>query len=333
MTPSQHPHRTARISARRRNFVAVLISLAALCLLSVNFEPTPVGADPSAIRVDVAKLSRTALIPPEPTPQNSGQASYADQTANPQTNPQSSASPSESRVALLLNLLLLENGCSRLEKRSEYTATFFKQECVDGTTETQVIDMKLRHQPFSVYMKWLVGDKGRELLYVDGQNNGKLLVKLGGLKGRFLPCLKLDPNGSVAMQESRHPITKAGLLNMARESISYRQREIVKPKLEVRCRMIDNQTFHERPCYCFILNFNTPEVAEPYRKTIQYIDKELSLPVCVKNYGWPSDDAADSPNLDEETLIEHFSYTNIHFNQQPADLDFDRRNKNYSLRR
>ena len=236
-------------------------------------------------------------------------------------------------MALLLNLLLLENGCNRLEKKSDYTADFFKQECVDGTTETQVIDLKLRHQPFSVYMKWLVGDKGRELLYVDGQNNGKLLVKLGGLKGRFLPCLKLDPNGSVAMQESRHPITKAGLLNLARESIFYRQREIVKPKLEVRCRMLDNQTFHERPCYCFILNFNTPEVAEPYRKTIQYIDKELSLPVCVKTYGWPSDDAADSPNLDEETLIEHFSYTNIHFNQQLADLDFDRRNKNYSLRR
>ena len=53
----------------------------------------------------------------------------------------------------------------------DYSCTFFKQERIDGELgEQQQILMKVRHEPFSVYMSFLKPYAGREVLYVDGQN-------------------------------------------------------------------------------------------------------------------------------------------------------------------
>ena len=50
-----------------------------------------------------------------------------------------------------------------------------------------------------------------------------MLVKLGGVKGRMVPALKLDPNGAMAMKESRYPITTIGVKQMTEEIIQYRK--------------------------------------------------------------------------------------------------------------
>ena len=44
--------------------------------------------------------------------------------------------------------------------------------------------MKVRHEPFSVYMWFLKPFQGREVLYVDGQNNNEMVVLEAGLKRR-----------------------------------------------------------------------------------------------------------------------------------------------------
>ncbi len=45
-----------------------------------------------------------------------------------------------------------------LQQTPDYTAQFTKQELVAGElTEEQSIYVKIRHQPFSIYLKWLTG--------------------------------------------------------------------------------------------------------------------------------------------------------------------------------
>jgi hypothetical protein len=67
-----------------------------------------------------------------------------------------------------------------------------------------------------------------------------------------------------------------------------------------------------------------------YRKSIVFIDKELSMPVCVKNYTWAKD--ADPESIDEETLVEFYAYTDMRMEQQLGAADFDQHNKDYKLR-
>ncbi len=239
------------------------------------------------------------------------------------------------RMALLMHLLMLERAANRLEKIANYTATFFKQERVGGElSELQVMEMKVRHSPFSVYMKWVDGgDVGREILYVNGRYDGKMIVHVGGFKGRFLPSLSLNPNGSLAMEESRYPITRAGLLELVRMAIGYRHRDLQLGS-GVNCCMLSDHKFDDRDCYCFTIEYENPTISETYRKSITYFDKALSIPIFMKNFTWPHMiDNCDESNLDESTIIEHYAFLNIDLERRLADTDFDRTNDSYGLRR
>lgn len=332
-----------------RKLPAIVTSLASVTLLYVYFVPTPADADADESRVDVDKIMAAAAIPAprietadSATSRHAGNPeSLAEVTPSASTksiggrvtNP-AADDVNATRAALLVNLLLLEKGAERLSRVSGYTATFFKQERLGlAQGEGQVIELKLRHEPFSVYMKWLTGDKGRELLYVDGLNDGDMIVHPGGWKARLLPALKLDPEGSLAMRESRHPVTMVGLFNLARRIIDKRRNDLKDVK-GLQCRMVEDQEINGRACYCFVMKYDSPLVSEEYRKTVQYVDKETCLPVAIKNYGWPKGDQEIEPDkLDEATLFEHYAYYDVRLNQQLADRDFDRNNDEYRFRR
>jgi hypothetical protein len=232
---------------------------------------------------------------------------------------------------MLFSVMILKQGCERFERIPDYTATLYKQERIGGELlDGQTVSMKLRHEPFSVYMKWLTGDKGRQVIYVDGQNEGKMLVQLGGIKGRLLGVLSIDPMSSQAMAETRHPITGAGLLGLAQKVLHHRERDLARGT-GVQCELHDNQLHNERPCYVFVTTYDSPEFHETYRKVVLYVDKELSMPVCVRNFTWARD--ANPETIDDDTLIEYYSYSDIKVEQQLADGDFDKANAEYKLRR
>jgi hypothetical protein len=238
----------------------------------------------------------------------------------------STHSPS-TRLSLFVNVAMLEKAEAVLAGLPGYTATFSKQEVVaDELTDEQVMQVKIRHEPFSVYMKWVTGHKGRQLLYVKGQNANRMLVKLGGWKKK-LPALKLDPSGSMAMKESRYPITKAGLLELVRESLAIRRGDLARSE-GIRCRLIENQEFDGRPCYGFVVEYSDPKVSKRYRKTEMLIDCQLGVPVVVRNFSWPTT-AASVADLDADTLVECYTYRNIKFQREVARGDFDRGNKAY----
>lgn len=262
------------------------------------------------------------------------QAATSDSAA---TLPSAESSPEmKGRPALELKLSMLEQGRARLEKIGDYTATFIKQERIDGSDlqDVHTIHMKVRHEPFSVYMKWLVGPVGQEVLYVNGQHDNRMLVKKGGRMGKLLPVVKLDPTGTLAMAESRHPVTDAGLLTLTVQIVKYSTRD-VELQEGITCRMIRTQ-IHNRRCHCFFVDYASTQVDPLYRKSITYIDEELSIPIYIKNFAWPSESgsaaAGESQNPDED-LIEYYAYTDIQFDRRLAESEFDHSNKQYSFKR
>ena len=240
----------------------------------------------------------------------------------------------QGREALQRNLELLEEGSRKLESIPYYTATFYKQERVHGELcDNQVVELKLRQQPFSVYMKWLAGDTGQELLYVDGDNNDNLLVRIGGWKGRLLPALNIDPFGSTAMKKSRYPVTELGVGCLTTTLIRDRRLDLQK-KCGYRATLSPFHQCNERDCYYFELEYEHPSLSSIYRKTVQYIDQEWSLPIYIKNYTWPQCVSnVDRSQLDESTLIEFYSYADLDLKAKLAESDFSRANKSYRFKR
>jgi hypothetical protein len=323
-----------------------------VAVININIQPIPVGAEARSIESAMPKEWSIASVPvPVPAPaREEAKSPTGSETSSKPTSPSGGESAEKNekaqaaptapantdvltgRMALLMNRLMLEKSVRTLEKVSDYTATFFKQERIKGKlSDGQLMEIKMRHAPFSVYMKWLTGDKGRQVLYVAGENDNKMLVKFGGWKSR-LPSLKLEPLSSLAMAESRHPITQAGLLELVREVLAYRERDLQHEGV-VRCCVLPNQKVDDKECYCFTVEYSSAAVSETYRKSILMVDAQTLLPVAIKNYTWPEQvDSFDPKDPDGSTLIEFYSFSNVNLNPQLANSTFDGQNQEYRFR-
>lgn len=312
----------------RRNLLAMLVAGAALGLAHLNYDPVCVGASPheklAALAPPVMSLSVAPVVYQVPATDNDGATESAPAPI-----------PSDPHAltgvwALKMANTMIESGIRRMAAVPDYTAQMYKQERVAGVlSEGQQIELKVRHEPFSVYMKWLSGDRGRQLIYVAGLNDGHLLVQPGGIKGRLTGVLALEPTGSMAMSESRHPVTKIGLLELAKTVAGY-QRVDLEKQTGFRCQLLDGQEFEGRPCYLFACEYDSEKANADYRKSVMFIDKELSIPVCVKNYCWGRD--VNPESIDEETLVEFYAYSDIQLGRELTAGDFDQHNSDYKLR-
>lgn len=313
------------------NVLAASIAVISFLFVTANFGPAIADAD----LVDVSESMPSVVLDRGESVFPGGDVDLGEDVAlgvdgsqgDPGDGSTGTVGGGSSRMALLMQVLMLEKAEAVLSALPGYTTTFSKQEVVgDELTDEQVMEVKIRHEPFSVYMKWTTGHKGRQVLYVDGEHKGRMLVKLGGWKKR-LPALKLDPSGSMAMKESRYPITKAGLLELVRESLAIRRGEMAKPH-GVRCQLIENHKFDGRPCYAFVVEYADRSASDRYRKSEMLFDRELGVPVVVRNFSWPAE-GAEGDATDESTLVEFYTYRNIKFQREVAGGDFDRANKAY----
>jgi uncharacterized protein DUF1571 len=229
---------------------------------------------------------------------------------------------------------LLKSGRERFGQIRSYSATFTKRERI-GTyvTDLTTMEIKVRHQPFAVYLKWLEGPgAGREVLYPDGANDGSMLVRMGGLKGRLIPAFKIDAGGALAMNEARYPIAKAGILGLGESLIAHREQEL-QNQVYARARQEANADVDGRRCAVYVFEFDDQDRAPDYRKSIQYLDREWNVPLHVENYGWPEPGQhLVGAALDEATLIEYYKYSNIVTNSLTDD-DFSPSNAEYRFRR
>lgn len=336
----------------RLNTFAFLVMLFVVAVFHWNTDPEACGSDPIASVRPAAPMMLASITKPLPVkpeiqqvldqvevPEIAGNAVASTAKVAP-GEPTAVAEPVEEvipslegavltgKIALKASHQQLERGKQFLSSVSDYSAQFKRQERINGSLlDPQAMNLKVRHEPLSFYMKWTEGDKGRQLIYVKGQNEDKVLVQIGGVAGRLTGALALSPDDPRIMAESRYPATCAGLMELTKIILQHHENDL-KRDTGVVCEIRDGESFDNRPCYQTSLVYDTPEVNPHYHKSLILIDKEYSLPVCVKNFTWVEGKAAADHG--EHNLIESYSYTGLQLNAQLSDNDFEK--KKYRMR-
>lgn len=206
---------------------------------------------------------------------------------------------------------------------TDYQALFTKAEVVRGRMFSSQMQMKFRTQPMSVYLNFVNQEHaGREVIYVEGQNNGMMLAHETGLKA-LAGTVPVDPEGELARSEARHPITQIGMANLAEGVILQWEKESAFGESEV--KYYAEAKLAERDV--LVIESSHPQRRNqfPYAITRLWIDKETKLPVRLQNYEFPH--APDG----KPVLVEDYTYTNIQTNVGLKPIDFDVRNPAYKF--
>jgi hypothetical protein len=201
----------------------------------------------------------------------------------------------------------------------DYTCTLVARERVNGRLQDEnIVAMKFRQQPYSVYMRWLGPAKIRdqEVAFVLGKNNNKMRVNpVGGIKG-LAGWQNVDPNDRRVMEHSRHNIMEAGIGNLIDQMLKHWESDRKQVKTEIKtaefkyqnrlCLRIETiRPDHQAGAYCY--------------RCVLYLDKESKLPIRVEAYDWPRPGGPA-----EGDLLEMFSYVSLQFNVGLTDNDFNK---------
>lgn len=220
------------------------------------------------------------------------------------------------------------------ENIRDYTCTLTRRERVDGRViDHETMFVKIRHpqkrgerviEPFSVYVRFLGPErvKGREVIYVEGQNDGRIIVRNGGTRFAHITTA-LMPDSPAAMQHTRYPITEIGMLNLTRRLIENGERELNEQACQV--KLVRGAKVNGRPCTVIQVAHTARQSSLQYKTARILIDDELVLPIHYSAYDWPQK-AGDAP-----VLLEEYTYTDVKLNVGLTDWDFDHRNEAYQF--
>jgi len=205
----------------------------------------------------------------------------------------------------------------------DYSATLVKQELVQGKIQTNKLDLKVREEPFSVYAKFIDPHAGREVLFIEGANNGKLLVREAGLK-RVAGLISLDPRSPMAMADNRYPLTEVGLSKLLDTIIS--QWELEGKYGEIQVEWYPEAKLGNAPCR--VIQTSHPQRRKQFKfhKTRLYLDGASLVPVRVDQFDWPAQPGQEPPQ------IELYMYSGVRTNLNLTDFDFDTNNPAYKFR-
>ncbi|MBN2474449.1 MAG: DUF1571 domain-containing protein [Pirellulales bacterium] len=218
-------------------------------------------------------------------------------------------------------------GLENIEKIQDYSATLVKRERLDGKVgETEYMFVKVRHKPFSVYLYFLGPPalKGREVIYIDGQNNGNLWAHTTGIQDKLVGTISLKPNGVIAMRGQRYPLTELGILNLVRRLIDVAEQDVKYGECEV--NYFKGVKINDRTCTCIQVVHPYPRRNFLFHLARIFVDDELNVAIRYESHSWPPQ-ASGRPEL-----IEEYTYLNLKLNNGFTDRDFDTRNPDYQFR-
>lgn len=215
---------------------------------------------------------------------------------------------------------------ARYNQIHDYSCVFHKRERIKGRLITpHIMTMKVRAAQGSIYFKFHQPNRGREAIFVPGRNGGKILAHDVGLGKLLAGTMKLDPSGSMAMEENLHPIHDAGIgplirtvaerwnaeLDPAESLVTIHEHAKVADRV---CRMIETAHPSRGPNYLF-------------HKVKLFVDREHGLPIRFEAYDWPGVPGG------EPELIEEYTYADLKTDTGMTDRDFDPANPLYSFGR
>lgn len=123
----------------------------------------------------------------------------------------------EKDEALAAMKRLQQTAAARYAQMDAFEARLTRRETINGKPNPQeVIRFQMRQQPYGVHLTWIGGDPkamGREVIYVNGQNNGKMHIKPTKDDAFPLPASpkSFAPDSSIVRNKSRHDIRESGM--------------------------------------------------------------------------------------------------------------------------
>ncbi len=201
-----------------------------------------------------------------------------------------------------------------LAKVDNYTAIFHRVEFVDGKMIPEEVTVLKFKRPFKIYMKWITPSKGQESLYIEGANKNKIRAHGNGLIG--FVTVDLDPTGKQAMENSRHPITEAGLHNLVGKIATNLRRGLRSGELVSKDH--GEQKVYGRKTRKLegILPKDSSKGYYCHRCVVN-LDLETMMPLKIQIFDW------------EDRLVESYGYELLKLNPGLRDKDFDPKNPEY----
>ncbi len=165
-----------------------------------------------------------------------------------------SAAPAESALPAKGPLHFLERCLAWYDRQDiqGYTLLMEKQERLGGNLEPkEVIDVCFRAQPYSVLMRWRSGAREvSSVLYVEGENEGNMLVHPAGFAGEFIRVLPVNPEGKRARRATLYSIKDFGLRNTLVRTLDGWKEAAAKGTLHLEYRGLrEIPELGNRPCY------------------------------------------------------------------------------------
>ncbi len=321
-----------------RQGVAASLAIAALfCLQTVSRadEPTSASAlesaassaleSASSLETEASGNKITTVRKVVLEPSGSGDRSPTDGAAQPELGIHSLQSVVDMAARRLVGID---------ERINDYTCMLIKRERINGKlTERHYIQAKVRRRqtagehsktPFSVYLKFLKPSSvaGREVLYVEDQREGDMLVRRGGPRMANI-TVELNPTGTWAMQDNLHPITSFGFLNLIRALLDNMREDLSYDDVDV--KQYRDAHVGDRLCEHIQVSHEKRQPYFDYHIAHIYIDTQMQVPVCFMSYDWPKHEGG-RPELKEEYI-----FTNIVLNPGLSDSDFDATNPDYKF--
>ncbi|MFN5393765.1 MAG: DUF1571 domain-containing protein, partial [Planctomycetota bacterium] len=217
---------------------------------------------------------------------------------------------------------------------NDYTAVLIKRERIaDDLGDNEFMFIKVRNRktegdkivvPFSVYLAFLkpAAVKGREVIFVENANDGKLIAHEGGMK-RVLGTHRLEPDGYLAMAGQKYPLTDIGLENLLVKLIEKGERDRQHGPCSV--KLEGGAKVGGRECSILEVTHAEKKPHYEFHKAQIFMDNEWKIPVRYAAFNWPT--SQDS----EPEVIEEYTYQNVKINVGLTDKDFDFANADYNF--
>jgi hypothetical protein len=246
-----------------------------------------------------------------------------------------SSEEAESDNTLLPVLAYAKKGLEDINANvRDYTCDFYKRERINGKLlGQQHLQAKVRHEqskdgkvivPRSIYLKYVSPKslRDREVLYVAGKWNGDIIGRRGGTR---LPntTLMLEPDGLLAMEGQRYPITEFGVKNLVRRLIQVIESDQRRENCDV--KLFRNAKLNGRPCNHIQVTHKTRNERYPFFQARVFVDNQLQIPVYFASYDWPKQEG------DPPVLLEEYVFANVRTNVGLTDRDFARDNPAYGF--
>jgi hypothetical protein len=275
----------------------------------------------------------TLTLTSTPSAPNSSSANVADALKNASKIEKQQLRWPETRLegepAKKLLLEITRAAHTRMSFSPGYRAVFLKQERIRGKLlPEQRMVLKIRNSPFAIYLRFLdpPPERGKEVVYAEGKHDNKLIGHYGGLSRRLLPRIAVAPNNPVALADSRHPVTEAGLANLIRQLLRFRELDIGNPDAGTILEWQAEPDGSRLPKS--IHTHARRDGLRPFCKVEIVYDPKTWLPIKIDGYDWP---AEGDPGLPK--LAERYRYEDLELDLEFDDIDFDPANPAYEFRR